>query len=168
MQLQDYCFFSGFLLWGRWGGGGGGGVGEGYELITRKTSNDVSIAVSPDREEKCDITKIQICEIMGLDRILRKNKMKKAAFPKISLLVHWNWRGDNYKHLLCSEDSTQIVLNLAGVETWRSRLIFEGFIIMESLEHTKLLSPQKFALTGWFLASEHFSSCSFWICQHIP
>ena len=123
MQLQDYCFFLGFLLWGRWGEGGGG-VGEGYELITRKTSHDVSIAVSPDREEKCYITKIQICEIMGLDRILRKNKMKKAAFPKISLLVHWNWRGDNYKHLLCSEDSAQIVLNLAGVETWCSRLIF--------------------------------------------
>ena len=61
---------------------GGEGVGEGYELITRKTSNDVNIAVSPDREEKCDITKIQICEIMGLDRILRKNKMKKPPFRK--------------------------------------------------------------------------------------
>ena len=63
-------------------GGGGGGGGGGYELITRKTSNDVSITVSPDREEKCDITKIQICEIMGLDRILRKNKMKKPPFRK--------------------------------------------------------------------------------------
>ena len=70
------------------GGGGGGGLGEGYKLITRKTSHDVSIAVSADGKEKCDITKIQICEIMGLDKILRKNKMKKAPFPKISLLVH--------------------------------------------------------------------------------
>ena len=66
----------------------GGGGERGYKLSTRKTSHDVSIAVSADREEKCDITKIQICEIMGLDRILRKNKMKKAPFPKISLLVH--------------------------------------------------------------------------------
>jgi len=67
---------------------GKGGGGGGYKLITRKTSHDVSIAVSPDREEKCDITKIQMYEIIGLDRILRKNKMKKAPFPKISLLVH--------------------------------------------------------------------------------
>ena len=35
--------------------------------MTRKNSHDVSIAVSPDREEKCDITKVQICGIMGLD-----------------------------------------------------------------------------------------------------
>ena len=61
------------------GVGGGGGCDK---LIIRKTSHDVSIAVSPDREEKCYITKIQICEIMGLDRILRKNKMKKPPFRK--------------------------------------------------------------------------------------
>ena len=35
----------------------------------------------------CDLTKIQICEIMGLGGILRKNKMRKASLPKISLLM---------------------------------------------------------------------------------
>ena len=35
-------------------------------------------------EEKFDIRKIKICDIMGLDGIFRKNKMKKALLPKIS------------------------------------------------------------------------------------
>ena len=40
------------------------------------------------RKEKCEVTKIQInCEIMGFVSILRKNKMKRAPLPKISLLV---------------------------------------------------------------------------------
>ena len=34
-----------------------------------------------------DITKIQICEVMVLFVIFRKNKMKKAPLPKISTLV---------------------------------------------------------------------------------
>ena len=34
------------------------------------------------REEKCDVIKIQICEIMGLDGIFRKNKMKKVPCQK--------------------------------------------------------------------------------------
>ena len=39
-------------------------------------------------EEKSDIRKLQICEAMlGLLVIFRKNKMKKAPLPKISLLV---------------------------------------------------------------------------------
>ena len=33
---------------------------------------------------------------------------------------------------------------------------------------TLLITLHQFAPTGWFLASEHFSSCSFWICQPIP
>ena len=79
--MQDYCFFFWAFFFGDADVGVGVG-GGGYKLITRKTSHDVSIAVSPDREEKCYITKIQICEIMGLDRILRKNKMKKPPFRK--------------------------------------------------------------------------------------
>ena len=79
--MQDYCFFWGAFFFGDADVGVGVG-GGGYKLITRKTSHDVSIAVSPDREEKCYITKIQICEIMGLDRILRKNTMKKPPFRK--------------------------------------------------------------------------------------
>ena len=39
------------------------------------------------KEEKCDVLKIQICEVMGLVSIFRKNKMKNAPLPKISLLV---------------------------------------------------------------------------------
>ena len=41
------------------------------------------------KEKKCDVTKIQICGIMGLANIYRKNKMKKPPKnqPKISLLV---------------------------------------------------------------------------------
>ena len=35
-------------------------------------------------EEKFDVRKIKICDIMGLDGIFRKNKMKKALLPKIS------------------------------------------------------------------------------------
>ena len=52
------------------------------------------------REEKCDVIKIQICEIMGLDGIFRKNKMKKVPLPKISLLVHL---GGEIFAPLCSE-----------------------------------------------------------------
>ena len=35
-------------------------------------------ACSLDREERCDVTKIQICEIMRLVSTFRKNKMKTA------------------------------------------------------------------------------------------
>ena len=35
-------------------------------------------------EEKFDVRKVKICDIMGLDGIFRKNKMKKALLPKIS------------------------------------------------------------------------------------
>ena len=35
-------------------------------------------ACSLDREERCDVTKIQICEIMRLVSTFRKNKMKIA------------------------------------------------------------------------------------------
>ena len=37
------------------------------------------------REEKSDVTQSQICEIVGLDGIFRKNKLKKAPLPKLSL-----------------------------------------------------------------------------------
>ena len=36
-------------------------------------------ACSLDREERCDVTKIQICEIMRLVSTFRKNKMKIAT-----------------------------------------------------------------------------------------
>ena len=36
-------------------------------------------ACSLDREERCDVTKIQICEIMRLVGTFRKNKMKIAT-----------------------------------------------------------------------------------------
>ena len=36
-------------------------------------------ACSLDREEWCDVTKIQICEIMRLVSTFRKNKMKIAT-----------------------------------------------------------------------------------------
>ena len=37
------------------------------------------------REEKSDVTQSQICEIVGLDGIFRKNKLKKAPLPKLIL-----------------------------------------------------------------------------------
>ena len=40
-----------------------------------------------NREERNDVTKIQICEVMGFYVIFRKNTKKKASFSKISLLV---------------------------------------------------------------------------------
>ena len=39
-----------------------------------------------NRQEKCDVTKIQISEITGLDGTFRKNKMENVHLPKISLL----------------------------------------------------------------------------------
>jgi len=40
-----------------------------------------------NRETKCDITKVQICEIMELIGIFRKNKVKNAHLQEISVLV---------------------------------------------------------------------------------
>jgi len=40
-----------------------------------------------NREEKFDVSKLQICEMMGLVSIFRKNKMKKALLPRISLVA---------------------------------------------------------------------------------
>ena len=43
----------------------------------------------------------------------------------------------------------------------------EGFLW--SHQSIKLLiHPRHFALKDWFLANEHFPSCSFWICHPIP
>ena len=39
------------------------------------------------KEEKCDVIKIRICEVMRFVSVFRKNKMKNAPLPKISLLV---------------------------------------------------------------------------------
>ena len=47
------------------------------------------------------------CEIMGLDGIFRKNKMKNAPLPKISLLVQI---GGEIQAPLCSDDVIQILL----------------------------------------------------------
>ena len=41
--------------------------------------------IKGNREKKSDVTKIQICEVMGLLVIFRKNTKKKAPFSKISL-----------------------------------------------------------------------------------
>ena len=43
----------------------------------------------------------------------------------------------------------------------------EGFLW--SHQSIKLfIHPRHFALKDWFLANEHFPSCSFWICHPIP
>ena len=39
------------------------------------------------KEEKCDVLKIQICQVLGLVSIFRKNKTKNAPLPKLSMLV---------------------------------------------------------------------------------
>ena len=44
-------------------------------------------ACSLDREERCDVTKIQICEIMRLVSTFRKNKMKIATVTTTTTTV---------------------------------------------------------------------------------
>ena len=39
------------------------------------------------KKKRCDVIKIRICGVMRLVSIFRKNKMKNAPLPKISLLV---------------------------------------------------------------------------------
>ena len=51
-------------------------------------SGSALLACYCDREQKCDVTKIQILEIMGLIGVFRKNKIKKPPLPKIGLLAH--------------------------------------------------------------------------------
>ena len=50
-------------------------------FLTRLVPDKVNIK-GYQREEKCDVTKIQICEIMSLDSICRKNKLKKKTRTK--------------------------------------------------------------------------------------
>ena len=40
-----------------------------------------------DREERCDVTKIQICEIMRLVSTFRKNKMKIATTTTTTVAI---------------------------------------------------------------------------------
>ena len=47
--------------------------------------------LSSNRVTKCDVTKIQICEIMGLIGIFRKNKVKNTHLQEISVLVQIRW-----------------------------------------------------------------------------
>ena len=47
--------------------------------------------LSSSRVTKCDVTKIQICEIMELIGIFRKNKVKNAHLQEISVLVQIRW-----------------------------------------------------------------------------
>ena len=48
---------------------------------------------SVNREDECDVTKIPICEIMGLKGIFRKSKTKKCSFAK-NQPFGANWRVD--------------------------------------------------------------------------
>ena len=47
--------------------------------------------LSSKRVTKCDVTKIQICNIMELIGIFRKNKVKNADLQEISVLVQIRW-----------------------------------------------------------------------------
>ena len=47
--------------------------------------------LSSKRATKCDVTKIQICDIMELIGIFRKNKVKNADLQEISALVQIRW-----------------------------------------------------------------------------
>ena len=63
---------------------------------------------------KCDVTKIQICVIIGLDGISRKNNKKKDPLAKYQTsCAKWRRRDLN----TCSDDSIQILLKLAWIET---------------------------------------------------
>ena len=56
--------------------------------------------------------KNKICEIMGLVSISKKNKIKKAPLPKISLLVQF---GEEIYATLCSDVSIVNVMIWANV-----------------------------------------------------
>ena len=47
----------------------------------------IKLSIYCYKEEKCDVIKIQICEVMRLVSIFRKNKMKNVPLLKISLFV---------------------------------------------------------------------------------
>ena len=102
-----------------------------------------------DREEGCDVTKIQTCELMGLVSILRKNKLKKMPSPRIRLLL---LIGEKKSEPVCSDDVIHILLKLAWIVTSTIQAYFR-IIYMESSDHNLAYSPHQFALS---ITSEHF------------
>ena len=102
---------------------------------------------------------------MVLEGIFRAKRMKEAPLQKNQPFTA-NWRGDirTFNALMTPHKSFE---NWLGSKRLRSSPILDEFI-WSHWSITLLISPRQFALTGFFLASEHFSSCSFLICQPIP
>ena len=92
------------------------------------------------REVKCDVTKIQICEI--------KEEMKKANLPKISPSEQV---GEEIQAPICFEDRVQILLKLAWIATLTIQPCLRE-IIRRPQSITLLISPP----IGSLLASATF------------
>ena len=89
---------------------------------------------------KCDVTKIQICEI--------KEEMKKVNLPKISPSEQF---GEEIQAPICFEDRVQILLKLAWIATLTIQPCLRE-IIRRPQSITLLISPP----TGSLLASATF------------
>ena len=102
---------------------------------------------------------------MVLEGIFRAKKMKEAPLQKNQPFIA-NWRGDvcTFNPLMTPYKSFE---NWLGSKRLRSSPILYEFIWSHQ-SITLLISPRQFALTDFFLASEHFLACSFLICQPIP
>ena len=75
--------------------------------------------------ERCDVTKIKICSLVGFVEISREIKTKNVSLPKISMLVQIV--GEIFPRL-CSNDSIQILLKMAWYLTLGTKPILKGFV----------------------------------------
>ena len=85
----------------------------------------------------------EICKIVGLGSIFRKNETKKKTLVK-NQLVSANWW---VQAPVCSDVSIQILLKLAWIVMFMIQAYFRG-TDMELWEHNFAVSPHQFASTG--------------------
>ena len=69
---------------------------------------------------KCDVTKMNICELMGFVEIIREIKTKNVSLPKISMLMQIV--GEILQQL-CFNDSIQILLKMVWFLTLGTNVI---------------------------------------------
>ena len=96
---------------------------------------------------------------MVLEGIFRAKRMKEAPLQKNQPFIA-NWRGDKrtFNALMTPHKSFE---NWLGSKRLRSSPILDEFI-WSHWSITLLISPRQFALTGVFLASEHFRLVLSW------
>ena len=101
---------------------------------------------------------------MGFFGLLRKNNIQKAYLPKISIPGQIAF---DISAQLCSDDSTQILLNMTQFITLGTESNVEGFVWSHQ-SNMGLVSPGQLAPQCQFLASRPFRCCSFKISQQTP